>query len=112
MPLHPGCLYVSDSNRVYREEGAEDGDRKREGSGSAGRARGNDAGPRRHGQDRSPGRGEEEAQRAEVALREVSDETGVEWTIVRCAWFMQNFDESFWLEPILSGEVALPSGDV
>ncbi len=58
------------------------------------------------------GRGEEEAQRAEVALREVSDEAGVEWTIVRCAWFMQNFDEYFLLEPILSGEVALPSGDV
>ena len=58
------------------------------------------------------GRGEEEAQRAEQALREVSDEAGVEWTIVRCAWFMQNFDEYFFLEPILSGEVALPSGDV
>src|SRR3712207_3383626 len=39
------------------------------------------------------GRGEEEAQRAEVAVRGVSDEAGVEWTIVRCAWFMQNFDE-------------------
>ena len=58
------------------------------------------------------GRGEEEAQRAEVALGEVGDEAGVEWTIVRCAWFMQNFDEFFFLEPILSGEVALPSGDV
>src|SRR5918998_6109504 len=58
------------------------------------------------------GRGEEEAQRAEVALREVSDEAGVEWTIVRCAWFMQNFDEFFFLEPILGGEVALPSGNV
>src|SRR5919107_2478285 len=51
------------------------------------------------------GRGEEEAQRAEGGVREVSDEAGVEWTIVRCAWFMQNFDEYF-LEPILSGEVA------
>jgi uncharacterized protein YbjT (DUF2867 family) len=57
------------------------------------------------------GRGEEEAQSAEQGLREVGDEAGVEWTIVRCAWFMQNFDENF-LEPILSGEVALPSGDV
>jgi uncharacterized protein YbjT (DUF2867 family) len=50
--------------------------------------------------------------RAEQAVREVGDEAGVEWTIVRCAWFMQNFDENFLLEPILSGEVALPSGNV
>ena len=58
------------------------------------------------------GRGEEEAQRAEAALQEVANEAGVEWTIVRCAWFMQNFDENYLLEPILAGEVALPSGDV
>ncbi len=58
------------------------------------------------------GRGEEESQSAEVALREVGDEAGVEWTIVRCAWFNQNFDENYLLEPILGGEVALPSGDV
>jgi uncharacterized protein YbjT (DUF2867 family) len=58
------------------------------------------------------GRGEEEAQRAELAVREVGDMAGVEWTIVRCAWFMQNFDEYFLLEPILSGEVALPAGNV
>ncbi len=58
------------------------------------------------------GRGEEESQSAEVALREVGDEAGVEWTIVRCAWFDQNFDENYLLEPILGGEVALPSGDV
>ena len=58
------------------------------------------------------GRGEEEAQSAEQALREVGEEAGVEWTIVRCAWFMQNFDENYLLEPILAGEVALPSGNV
>jgi uncharacterized protein YbjT (DUF2867 family) len=58
------------------------------------------------------GRGEEEAQNAEVAVREVGEEAGVEWTIVRCAWFNQNFDENYLLEPILSGEVALPSGNV
>lgn len=50
------------------------------------------------------GRGEEEAERAERAVREA----GAEWTIVRCAWFSQNFSESFLLEPILAGEVALP----
>jgi uncharacterized protein YbjT (DUF2867 family) len=58
------------------------------------------------------GRGDEEAQSAEQAVREVGDEAGVEWTIVRCAWFMQNVDENYLLEPILSGEVALPSGNV
>ena len=58
------------------------------------------------------GRGEEEAQSAELALMEVAEEAGIGWTIVRCAWFMQNFDEYFFLEPILSGEVALPSWDV
>jgi uncharacterized protein YbjT (DUF2867 family) len=58
------------------------------------------------------GRGEEEAQSAEQALREVGDEAGVEWIIVRCAWFMQNFDENYLLEPILAGEVALPSGNI
>ena len=54
------------------------------------------------------GRGEEEAQRAE----EVVQEAGAEWTIVRCAWFSQNFSENYLLEPLLSGEVVLPAGDV
>jgi uncharacterized protein YbjT (DUF2867 family) len=58
------------------------------------------------------GRGAEEAQRAEKALREVCEANGVGWTIVSCAWFMQNFDEDFLLEPILAGEVAVPAGDV
>jgi uncharacterized protein YbjT (DUF2867 family) len=58
------------------------------------------------------GRGEEEAQRAELAVQEVCEEAGVEWTIVRCAWFDQNFSENYLLEPILSSEVVLPSGDV
>jgi uncharacterized protein YbjT (DUF2867 family) len=51
------------------------------------------------------GRGEKEAQQAE---REVQ-ETGAELTIVRCAWFMQNFSEDFLLESILDGEVVLPA---
>jgi uncharacterized protein YbjT (DUF2867 family) len=54
------------------------------------------------------GRGEEEAQRAERALQE----SGADWTIVRCSWFSQNFSESFFLEPVLAGEVALPAGNV
>lgn len=58
------------------------------------------------------GRGEEEAQRAEEALREIAGASDVGLTIVRCAWFDQNFDENYLLEPILAGEVALPSGNV
>jgi uncharacterized protein YbjT (DUF2867 family) len=58
------------------------------------------------------GRGEEEAQRAERVVQEVSEKAGAEWTIVRCAWFSQNFSESYFLEPILGGEVVLPAGDV
>ena len=54
------------------------------------------------------GRGEEEAQHAERVVQEA----GAEWTVVRCAWFSQNFSESYLLEPILGGEVALPAGYV
>ena len=54
------------------------------------------------------GRGEEEAQRAEQA----QIASGADWTIVRASWFAQNFSESFFLEPLLSGEVALPAGDI
>jgi uncharacterized protein YbjT (DUF2867 family) len=54
------------------------------------------------------GRGEEEAQRAERAVQE----SGADWTILRASWFAQNFSESFLLEAVLSGEVALPAGDV
>ena len=54
------------------------------------------------------GRGERGAERCERAVQE----SGAEWTILRCTWFSQNFSESFLLEPILAGEVALPVGDV
>src|SRR5262245_54494220 len=52
------------------------------------------------------GRGEEAAQDAE---REVQ-ETGAELTIVRCAWFMQNFSEDYLLASVVDGEVVLPAG--
>jgi uncharacterized protein YbjT (DUF2867 family) len=52
------------------------------------------------------GRGEAEAQRAEEMLKA----SGADWTILRCSWFCQNFNESFLLDPVLSGEVALPAG--
>jgi uncharacterized protein YbjT (DUF2867 family) len=54
------------------------------------------------------GRGEEEAQRTELAVQEA----GAEWTIVRCEWFSQNFSENYLLDPILGGEVVLSAGDI
>ncbi|RWQ59882.1 NAD(P)H-binding protein [Mesorhizobium sp.] len=54
------------------------------------------------------GRGETEAQRAEEMLKA----SGADWTILRCAWFSQNFSESFLLDPLRAGEVALPVGTV
>jgi uncharacterized protein YbjT (DUF2867 family) len=51
------------------------------------------------------GRGEEAAQEAERGVQE----TGADVTVVRCAWFMQNFSEDFLLESILGGEVVLPA---
>lgn len=53
------------------------------------------------------GRGEEEAQRAERAVQE----SGAEVTVVRCAWFMQNFSEGIWRDGVMDGEIVLPGGD-
>jgi uncharacterized protein YbjT (DUF2867 family) len=59
------------------------------------------------------GRGEPEAERAELALQEVVDDRAdAEWTILRSTWFMQNFSEDYMLEHVLSGEIRLPAGDV
>ncbi|MFW6692703.1 NmrA family NAD(P)-binding protein [Streptomyces sp. MAR4 CNX-425] len=54
------------------------------------------------------GRGEPECHPSEDAVKE----SGAEWTVVRCAWFMQNFDEDFLLAPVLAGELVLPAADV
>ncbi|MER9403601.1 NAD(P)H-binding protein [Mesorhizobium caraganae] len=54
------------------------------------------------------GRGETEAQRAEEMVKA----SGADWTILRCAWFSQNFSEGFLIESLLGGEVALPVGTV
>ena len=54
------------------------------------------------------GRGEDGALLGEQAVQE----SGAEWTIVRASWFCQNFSENFLLEPVLSGEVAIPAGHV
>ena len=48
------------------------------------------------------GRGEEGALRSEQALQQ----SGADWTIVRSAFMAQNFNESFFLEPVRAGEVA------
>ena len=56
------------------------------------------------------GRGEVEAQRAERELAERG--VTAEWTVVRCSWFMQNFNESYFADPLAAGELALPVGDV
>jgi uncharacterized protein YbjT (DUF2867 family) len=54
------------------------------------------------------GRGEPEAQRSEEMVRDLP----AEWTIVRASMFAQNFSEYFLLDPVRSGVVAFPAGDV
>ena len=54
------------------------------------------------------GRGEEEAQGCEDIVREC----GASFTLIRASWFSQNFSESFLLDAVQSGTVALPVRDV
>ncbi len=54
------------------------------------------------------GKGEVEAEACETIVKD----SGVDYTIVRASWFNQNWSESFFLESILSGEVALPMSEV
>jgi uncharacterized protein YbjT (DUF2867 family) len=53
------------------------------------------------------GRGEEEAQRAEQEVLAA----GTDVTVVRCAWFMQNFSEDFMRQTVMDGQIVLPGGD-
>ncbi len=53
------------------------------------------------------GKGEREAELCE----QVVIHSGLDHTIVRASWFNQNFSESFFLDPILAGHVALPNGE-
>ncbi len=53
------------------------------------------------------GKGEQEAERCE----QVVAQSGMDYTLVRASWFSQNFSESFLMEPILAGYVALPMPD-
>jgi uncharacterized protein YbjT (DUF2867 family) len=54
------------------------------------------------------GRGEFHAQRCEEIVRR----SGLDYTLVRAAWFAQNFSEGYLREPVLDGMIALPAGDV
>ena len=53
------------------------------------------------------GKGEREAELCE----QVVIHSGIDHTIVRASWFNQNFSESFFLDPIQEGFVALPQAD-
>ncbi|WP_406356143.1 NAD(P)H-binding protein [Streptomyces sp. NBC_00658] len=53
-------------------------------------------------------RGEERALATEEALRT----SGADWTIVRAAWFAQNFSEGPLVEGMLHGELVFPAGEV
>ncbi|MEM7423890.1 MAG: NAD(P)H-binding protein [Pseudomonadota bacterium] len=54
------------------------------------------------------GRGEHHARRGEEAVRA----SGVDFTLIRAAWFAQNFSEGYLRDPILSGVMPMPGGDV
>jgi uncharacterized protein YbjT (DUF2867 family) len=54
------------------------------------------------------GRGEEEAESCERVLMD----SGADWTVLQSSWFSQNFSESYLLDPILAGALALPAGEV
>jgi uncharacterized protein YbjT (DUF2867 family) len=51
------------------------------------------------------GRGEEEAQASEKIVQSA----GIDWTIVRAGWFMQNFSEGEFLQMVLDGAITLPA---
>ena len=54
------------------------------------------------------GRGEPRCHPAERAVLE----SGAAFTLLRCAWFAQNFSEGQLLSSVLEGELAFPAGDV
>ena len=53
------------------------------------------------------GRGEIGAIAAENVVRE----SGLAWTIVRAAWFNQNFSEGYLFDSVLEGHLYMPAGD-
>jgi uncharacterized protein YbjT (DUF2867 family) len=53
------------------------------------------------------GRGQDGHAPAEQAVKE----SGAEWTIVRSAWYAQNFSEGFLTDSVREGVLAVPAGD-
>jgi len=53
------------------------------------------------------GKGEKEAERCEQLIAN----SRLDYTLVRASWFNQNFSESFFVDPVKSGYVALPMPD-
>ena len=54
------------------------------------------------------GRGEHHARLGEEVVRN----SGVDFTIVRAAWFAQNYSEGYLRDPILSGVLPMPGGEI
>lgn len=54
------------------------------------------------------GRGEHHAREGEEVVRG----SGVDFTLVRAAWFAQNFSEGYLRDPILAGVLPMPGGDI
>ena len=54
------------------------------------------------------GRGEHHARLGEDVIRQ----SGIDYTIVRSAWFAQNFSEGYLRDPILAGVLPMPGGDI
>ena len=54
------------------------------------------------------GRGEHHARLGEEVVRN----SGVDFTIIRAAWFAQNYSEGYLRDPILAGVLPMPGGDI
>ncbi|MEM9628099.1 MAG: NAD(P)H-binding protein [Pseudomonadota bacterium] len=54
------------------------------------------------------GRGEHHARLGEDVIRH----SGVDFTLVRSAWFAQNFSEGYLRDPVLAGVLPMPGGDI
>ncbi|ARE39702.1 hypothetical protein RGUI_1561 [Rhodovulum sp. P5] len=54
------------------------------------------------------GRGEHHARQGEEVVRA----SGLDFTLLRAAWFAQNFSEGYLREQVLNGVIAMPGGDV
>lgn len=54
------------------------------------------------------GRGEHHARLGEEVIRNA----GIDFTIVRAAWFAQNFSEGYLRDPILEGVLPMPGGEI